>query len=185
VLLGILGTLLAACGMHVLSLSAQRPTRGGVDVGLALLLPEGDVYGPALERAVHLEAEIAGSPRIAVGQELVQYLAAMVSLEARTPHATLARNVAHSCQKLLFQDADGVLTLDFLGEELHHHGVAEIMAEALPKAYRFVRTAQLRYHDQRDHKLARRYDMLWAYFRSHARVWGAEIERLAKELDGM
>jgi len=43
VLLGILGTLLAACGMHLLSLCTGRPTRGGIDVGLAMPLPEGDV----------------------------------------------------------------------------------------------------------------------------------------------
>jgi hypothetical protein len=183
VLLGVLGTLLAACSMHLLSLAAQRSTRGGVDVGLAMPLPEGDIYGPALERAVHLEAKIAGSPRIAAGQELVQYLAAVASQEAHTPHAALARNVAHLCRKLLFRDADGVLTLDFLGEELRLHGVAEIMAEALPKAYSFVRATQVHCHNQQDHKLARRYDMLWAYFQSRARVWGAEIERLANELD--
>jgi len=113
----------------------------------------------------------------------VRYLSVAASQEAPTPHATLAKNVAQSCQKLLFLDADGVLALDFLGEEFRRHGIDAALAEALPRAYRFVREAQLGYHG--DHKLARRSDMLWAYFRSRAHVWGTEIESLANRLEGI
>jgi hypothetical protein len=183
VVLSILGTLLAACTMHVISLAAQKPTRGGVDVGLALVLPEGDVYGPALERAAHLEAMIAASPRVVVGEELIQYLAAVASQVTSTQNATIARNVAHLCQKLLFRDQDNMLALDFLGEELHRHGLAEIIAESLPKAYTFVQSARLRAHEEGNQKLAGRYDSLWTYLRSRAHLWGGEIERLANELE--
>jgi len=57
--MGVLGTLLAASGMHLLSLCIGRPTRGGVDVGVAMALPpENDIYGAALERAVQLELKL-------------------------------------------------------------------------------------------------------------------------------
>lgn len=182
-LMGVLGVLLATCGIHLLSLHTGQPTRSGLDVGLAMPLPEGDVYGPALERAAHLEAKSAGYPRIAVGQELTGYLADIASREPSSPFGTIAKNAAQSCQKLIFQDADGVLALDFLGEELRRHDIHANLTEVLPKAYRFVGTAQLRFRGQQDLKLDARYDTLWAYFRSRAHVWGSEIEHLAYELE--
>lgn len=180
---GALSALFAASHMHLKSLCLERPIRSGIDVGLAMLLPEGDVYGPALERAVHLEKCIAGYPRVAVGQRLTQYLANVASTEPIGPFAMVERNAARSCQRLIFEDVDGTLVLDFLGEEVYKYSVADPeLIKLVPNAYRFVRAAQLRWHAQNDSKLAERYDMLWDYFRSRAQIWGAEIERLAEEL---
>ena len=58
-----------------------------------------------------------------------------------------------------------------------------VLVKSLPKAYRFVGTAQLHWRGQNDLKLAVRYDTLWDYFRLRARVWGTEIGHLADELD--
>lgn len=181
---GVLGALLAACGMHTLSLCGKHPMRGGIDVGLGMPLPEGDIYGPALERAVYLEGEVAGLPRIAVGAELIKYLDSMAARPVASPFGTLAKHLAQASRRLLFTDVDGVVALDFLGEEFHAHDSNFVLGEVLPEAYRFVRTTQLSCHQQKDQKLSERYDMLWTYFRSRAHIWGAAIERLAEELQG-
>ena len=181
---GVLGALLAACGMHALSLCGKHPMRGGVDVGLGMPLPESDIYGPALERAVYLEGEVAGYPRIAVGAELANYLDSMAARPVASPFGTLAKHFAQASRRLLFTDTDGVVALDFLGEEFHAHDGNLVLGEILPDAFRFVRTTQLSCHEQKDQKLRERYDMLWAYFRSRARIWGVTIERLAEELEG-
>jgi hypothetical protein len=181
--MGVFGALIAASCMHILALSVERPTRSGIDVGLAMQIPpENDIYGPALERAVRLESEDAEYPRIAVGQELVHYLTEVASRSHASPFDIVAAQGALSCQKLIFQDSDGRLALDFLGEEMFKHATQSLI-ETIPKAYRFARTAQLRWRDQSDLKLAPRYDRLWAYFRSRAHIWGSAIKNLSDELE--
>jgi hypothetical protein len=187
--MGVLGALLAASGMHLLSLCIGRPTRGGVVVGVATALPpENDIYGAALERAVQLEAEVAEYPRISVGGELIQYLAEhnqqISTKRVLSPFDMVALHAAEACQRLIFEDLDGAPALDFLGEEVHrHYGHESGLLDVLPKGYEFVKTEQRRWRREQNPKLSARYDRLWGYFVSRARVWGAEIERLAAELD--
>jgi hypothetical protein len=181
--MGVFGALVAASCMHLLALSVERPTRSGIDVGLAMQIPpENDIYGPALERAVRLESEDAEYPRIAVGHELVQYLTEVASRRPVSPFDIVAAQGALSCQNLIFNDSDGKLALDFLGEEMFKHATQGLI-ETIPKAYQFVRTAQLRWRDQGNSKLAPRYDRLWDYFRSRAHIWGEKIKNLSEELE--
>jgi hypothetical protein len=88
-------------------------------------------------------------------------------------------------QEPIFPDSDGNLALDFLGEEVFKRDVEAqgILIKSLPKAYQFVRAAQMHWRGQNDSKLAVRYDMLWNYFRLRAHIWGTEIRHLADELD--
>jgi hypothetical protein len=185
-MMGVLGTLLAASAMHLLSLSGGHPTRGGIDAGPAMPLPEGDIYGPALADAYHLEKTVAMYPRVAVGHRLNQYIEQVASSqETHNQFDKVAKGMAHSCQRLIFPDSDGTLALDFLGEEMFQRDIEarRVLIKSLPKAYQFVRAEQLHWHAQNDSKLAVRYDMLWDYFRSRAHIWGTEINHLADELD--
>jgi len=93
--------------------------------------------------------------------------------------------MAQSCQHLIFADSDDKLALDFLGEEMFKLDIEAdgVLIKSLPKAYQFVRAAQMLRHGQGDSKLAARYDMLWDYFRLRAHIWGTEIKSLADELD--
>jgi hypothetical protein len=51
-----------------------HPIRGGIDVGLAIDIDEGEIYGPVLDHAYHLEWKVAGGPRVVVGDTCVDYL---------------------------------------------------------------------------------------------------------------
>ena len=107
----------------------------------------------------------------------------MAARPVASPFGTLAKHLAQASRRLLFTDIDGVVALDFLGEEFHAHDSNPVLGEVLPDAFRFVRTTQLSCHQRRTEKLSERYDMLWAYFRSRAYIWGITIERLAEELE--
>jgi hypothetical protein len=167
---------------YLIPCSSTRPCSGAV-IGLAMPLPEGDIYGPALERAVHLEGTVSGYPRIAVGGELMKYIEALASLEPQTQFGRVAMEAAQSCQRMIFRDSDDQLALDFLGEECRQYHHDPTLVEILPKAFRFVRAEQEHWRGHQDEKLAQRYDMLWAYMRSRAKIWGPEIEKLAADLD--
>lgn len=184
-MMGVLGTLLAASCMHLLSLSGGHPTRGGIDIGPAMPLPEGDIYGPALVDAYHLEKTVAAYPRVAIGHRLNQYIEKVASKEIHSQLDKVARDMAQSCQRLIFPDSDGNLALDFLGEEMFKRDIEAqgVLTKSLPKAYQFVRAAQLHWHGQNNSKLAVKYDMLWDYLRLRAHIWGTEIKHLADELD--
>jgi len=190
-IMGVVGILLAASGMHLISFCVQQLTRGGVDIGIGMPLPpENDIYGPALARAVHLENTVADYPRIAVGDELLQYLAAtqdqLNSKPIATPMDMVTIHAAQSCHRMLFRDTDGQLALDFLGAEVKGHFLRTdptLFADALPKAYRFVHAEKQRWEAEGNEKLAARYATLWAYLRSRSHIWGADIDRLASTLE--
>ncbi|TET46101.1 hypothetical protein E3J62_05300 [candidate division TA06 bacterium] len=180
---GVTAALVAACGMHVLCLCARKAIRGGVDVGLAIPLEDGEIYGPAVVRAVHLESEFAGYPRIVVGNELKHYLHVVANQKANTPFGQVARKLAISCERMFFTDCDGRTALDFLGSEFKEYGVRPILDELLPKAYGFVRSEQERWRSAGNTKLASRYDSLWSYFESRADVWGIDVQQFEDALD--
>ena len=81
---GVAGATAAAVGMRrllqsaaatwLLTLATGRPIRGGMEIGTATEMREGDVYGAALAEAYHLESEVAGGPRIVLGEQLVEWL---------------------------------------------------------------------------------------------------------------
>lgn len=71
---GIFAALTATCGVALLALSLKVPARAGIDVGVGVKIDGQEVYGPALERAVRIEGELAEYPRLVVGKELLEYL---------------------------------------------------------------------------------------------------------------
>jgi hypothetical protein len=77
---GIFGILAATAMTYHWCLANGHPLRGGIDVGLGIELGPNEIYGPVLSRAYSLESDIAGYPRIVIGDELISYLHALQSL---------------------------------------------------------------------------------------------------------
>src|SRR5437867_4433604 len=79
------GVLAAAGSMMLVSLSLRHAIRGGIDVGLGIRLRSGEVYGPVLNHAYHLESTVAQHPRLVVGEGLLHYLRANLRPSPSTP----------------------------------------------------------------------------------------------------
>jgi hypothetical protein len=179
---GVWAALRATAGIHISCLCAHRAVRSGIDVGIGIPFPEGEVYGPALERAVHLEGETAGYPRIAVGKELIDFLDAVAGLRTKTLYGMLAQKLAESSRTLIFTDNDGQTCLDFMSEEIEIMKV-ELLVQSLPGAFKFVWEEQRRFRLVGDNRLANRYECLWSYMKSRAVLWGPDIYSTVCELE--
>jgi hypothetical protein len=172
---GVQAALYSCAFMHLTALSLGKAIRGGIDVGWGIPLPDGDIYGAALERAVHLEAEVASYPRVAIGRELQHYIDVTANLQARTAFGKYATEIAKCCQQMLFVDHDGQLALDFLGPKLKEYDSAVGFQQLVQNAYGFVNSEWRRWRETENTKLALRYGWLRSYFLSRADVWGITV----------
>lgn len=95
-----------------------RPIRGGIDVALGSLLePDGVLYSPALSRAYELESSVATYPRTLVGPQFVDAMREAAA-SGGSIEADAVAEVARRVQAMMFEDHDGKVVLDFLGEEV-------------------------------------------------------------------
>jgi hypothetical protein len=166
---GIHSALMVACAMPLLALTASHAVRGGIDVGVGATLGDGEVYGSALERAYTLEHSIAGHPRIAVGSELLSYLAAIRNEPPTTRTKQIARKLAEDCQAVVFRDTDGQPALDYLGPKMAENALR--FAGMFSKAYAFIEAELERWRAQGNLKLAERYSKVKDYFDSRKTLW--------------
>jgi hypothetical protein len=91
---GVYSTFVATSGLGLFALSEKIPVRGGLDVGIAAQIEEKEIYGPALERAVHLEHQIAEYPRFVIGNELLNYLSWVENQKYTSRLGEIAKNIA-------------------------------------------------------------------------------------------
>jgi len=127
----------ATCGIALVSLSVGIPARAGIDVGVATQIDR-EVYGPALERAVHLENRLAEYPRLIVGRELLSYLDWIESQKFQTRFGEIASIIGGMCRKFIVQDTDGRLMLDYLGKNVKEAFCDKIDRDIVAKAWNFV-----------------------------------------------
>ena len=165
----LLRALEAAAITWLFSLAAGAPLRGGMEIGTAASIGENEVYGGPLARAHHLESEVAGWPRIVVGEHLVEFLK-----DHRQDDLDLGPAVtsfADQCWSMLRQDRDDRMTIDALGGSWATPERRRRNSDMFARAYATVHS-QLREHEAaRCSKLVRRYTELRTYFTSHAPNW--------------
>jgi hypothetical protein len=108
----------------LVSLCSKHALRGGIDVGLATEIAEGEIYGTALEHAYLLESKRAKYPRIVIGEQLWGYLsAAIAEFEKRgTPDGKALKAIVQKMMQFISIDTNGERILDYLGS-----GIAELM----------------------------------------------------------
>lgn len=166
--------ILGACGgMLLLSLSEKKAFRAGIDVGPGTELKDGDIYGPALARAYELENEVAKYPRIVIGSDFLNYLLNLSYKTEQFPgqdeeDKEICKNMADLCLGMMVKDLDGVLILDYLGEEFWNKVLKKIDAskEIFDKAFNFVKKEYKQKRESGMRKLALRYYLLHNYFRA-------------------
>ncbi len=183
---GVFAALTATCAIKLLALSIKIPARAGIDVGVGVQIDEREVYGPALERAVRLEGELAEYPRLIVGRELYAYLSWVENQNCQTRLGQVASNLAKECKKLLVQDTDGLIILDYLGKNIKDVFENRIKPEIVMNAWNYVKEQHTKYLKLDDEKLSCRYFRMSRYFRSRLPLWGIEEQKVqhAVSLDG-
>lgn len=171
---GIFSALTATCGIMLLALSQKIPCRAGIDVGVGVQIDDREVYGPALERAVRIEAELAEYPRLVVGRELLEYLSWVENQKYQTRLGEIAVNMAKQCKNLMVQDTDGRIILDYLGNNIREVFENTIEKEIVLNARNYIKEQQKKHLDEGNEKLWSRYFRMSQYFRSRLDSWGIE-----------
>jgi len=118
-LIGVNAVVRAISGVWTVALSKGWPLRGGIDVGISTKLPGGEIYGASLERAYLLEHEIAGWPRISIGNEFVSYLRFIQAQSEDCPDVRIAASTAKLCSQMVTEDEQHQAYLDCLGAPAH------------------------------------------------------------------
>jgi hypothetical protein len=111
----IYGVLTATAATFLACLVHSSTIRGGIDLGLAMDIGKGEIYGPALARAYNLESRVAQYPRIVIGEELARYLQAVARQEVLTIEDKANADLAVKSLKLFVVDDDGCTILDSWG----------------------------------------------------------------------
>lgn len=165
--IGIFDLLALSGALCLIGLSSGRPVRGGIDLAWGVQLRPGELHGPAVACAYHLESEVAGWPRIVVGSEFTKYLHSC-SVVGDRPDQLMLSSFAKRCLGMLTTDADGIVIVDYLGEGFRE-AVSESQHSMLyASALAFVRD-QLQVHtDSGNEKLAARYLSLARYFEARS-----------------
>ena len=159
-------------------LSLQGSSGSGddaVDVGYPYSVSEGEIYGPVLASVHRLESRVAQWPRVVLGDGLAQYIHMLmnptegVQLDART------RSASDAYMGLIERDVDGWPILDYLGRWQQavymRHRDPQNPEHGERDAYRFIKKQAKRFRDERNEKLAVRYNLTLQYFHSKAYLW--------------
>jgi hypothetical protein len=179
---------LSACGaMFLLALFCKHAVRGGIEIGAGCTLESGEIYGPALNMAYHLESSVAQHPRIVVGGKLINYLLQRVNEKISNEFSEYCRSRARMCHSMIMEGHDGFPELNYLGDEFHElfavlkkpiGGKEPHVKEIITGAAEFIRFEKQRHIMRGDHKLAGRYSLLERYFIPRASKWLTESKGL-------
>lgn len=177
---GIYSALIASASTFVCSLAAGHALRGGIEVGIAAEMCDGEIYGPAVYEAHHLENEIAKYPRLVIGKGLINYLFGKKNVEPSDLKGRFVSQMAGTCLRLLTQDVDGHPILDYLGEGfMERVDYLLLRDDTHLKAYNFVvKQADLWKKEQKT-ELSFRYALLRKYFDARLALWN----KIQKEQD--
>lgn len=152
-------------------LSQNTALRGGIELGAATELEEGDIYGPAVAWAHHLESKIATYPRIVIGNGLIDYLKIC-------RHDNTLINDIKCLDDMLVSDDDGYTILDWLGgNELNKklfNNKPDDFTSKIIKANEFVVQQSEKWQKEKNTKLAFKYSLLRDYINSRLTLWMPE-----------
>lgn len=156
-------------GLSLAALADGFSLRIGIDVERAVNITQNEVYGPVLEKAYHLECEVAQYPRAVIGNTLISYLARLKELPGHTPEERYAKLNAIDCDSLITRDPDdGLAMLHILSRSIFEDDAPTADLDIREPAYQWVKTQVDVFAN--DSKLLPRYQRLLKYFETHAEL---------------
>lgn len=150
--------LLSLAEVFLAMLAKGIPLRGGIDIGIATVSSDGQIYGRALSKAHELESSVAQSIRIVIGQELVDLLDIATSVSQNEFY-----DDAKFCRLFIKKDTDGVYILDYLAKPFH---TLADFASLASKTKIFLESENNKFRKCGDYKTASKYDKAIKHFES-------------------
>jgi hypothetical protein len=171
---GVNKLMMAAAGIHLMSLSIGVPVRGSIAIGLCMEIGENELYGPALVRAYDIEQRDAEWMRVVVDPSVVEFIndynLSDKGMIPKTVPDKIGSYLHDSCVEFIEIDHDGRYILDFLQpESLRNIPESEAVIKAAKKFLdqeykRFKETG----HDSTNAaRIAHKYKMTLDYFIAH------------------
>jgi hypothetical protein len=154
-------------GLCLLGLTRRHPIRGSIDIGWGVELHKGELYGAAIARAYELESEYANYPRIVISQRIVDYLRLQIKNTSDKLPTQLNSSLAGLCLNMMAMDADGMLTLHYLGDAFRNLLPNNQYSILYKHALDFVTEQAQHFREAKNSKLAFRYNRLEQYFKAH------------------
>lgn len=167
-LLASLYSLLYQLGLLILTQLAEGVLiRGAVDVGICTELKGGDLYGQAIGRAHALESQVAVSPRIVIGEALVDYINSFEDLKGSADERAIAGEYLNVLRRCLKQDWDGAAILSYLAPVFRssYFPSSNEFQFVARSACRFIATLRDRLGREVNPYLGPRFERLEDYFR--------------------
>ena len=152
------------------------PLRGGIDIAPGVLLePERFLYSPALTRAYELESKQAVHPRILIGERINGLIAETLNDADASEEMRISKMMTEQVRRMLLQDEDGAMILDFFGEEIRRSTqIAGDTREIASKAWTFVTTTEQKKRREGNDRVADKYAWLTNYMRPRLSLWGVQ-----------
>lgn len=177
---GVLSLLSGCAGTFLIGLSRGIICRGGIEVGLAGEFFGGEIYGPALYQAYHLESERAQYPRIVVGGKFMSYIDSEINRSVSSIDDLHRRVCAEDCAEWITTDVDGAKILDYAGVATKK--AFPKLQSLLEPALKFVSGEWQKFMEMGDTKLAGRYFMLHTYLSNQSeQIWDVVSSDLQQE----
>lgn len=163
---GLLGMLLG-CGLLLNTFMSNGIfVRGGIDIGIAAMIAEGSLYGPALGKAYEIECEHAEYPRIVIGTDVRTILHQFATInEANIEEAGL-KFYANECLALIKEVSKDLFMLDFLSPQIMIYQGNDEFISMTQKAFIIISSEIERFRASGNTKLLERYIRLQDYYRT-------------------
>ncbi len=161
---------LAACGgLFLISLAGKKPIRIGISIGIGTEINNNEIYGKVVADAYEAESILAEYPRILIQNEVVDYLTSYANQNCEDNNliCKFESTVAEACLKLLSNDFDGRIILNYLGDYFKNNMMNGIDANIYHEAYHYVHQQLINHQKTQNTKLAFRYSLLHGYFHEH------------------
>ncbi|MEX2217674.1 MAG: hypothetical protein WD749_02850 [Phycisphaerales bacterium] len=152
-------------------LSVGVAARGAIEIGAGTGDAfEGQIYGPCLAMAHHLESGVADYPRVVIGPHLNKYLRGFAARKPKDPWSALSWEMANEIRNsFVANDDDGRPIVDFLGPGMRQQ--REAMKPFVHRAFAFVQRERDRFKRDGNKKLEDRYARLLRYFELRMASW--------------
>jgi len=168
---GIFGILGATASSFLYGLAAGHPLRGGIELGIAMEMTRGEIYGAALARAYAIESKVALYPRIVLGPEFIRYLQLSRKQKPSDVYRTAGKQMSQCCIDMIAEDDDGLPFLDYLGPGFKKHIASNLDVKVVQMAYDQVLKYSEKYKREQNTTLAFRYTLLRNYFEARLHLW--------------